>query len=63
MTLNTYSHLIPEDEDKAVDFLNNIKGKEENIKLQENIERTEEKNNKKPYKVRLYRLNGREDRI
>ena len=44
ITLNTYSHLIPEDENKAVDLLNNI----ERIYNQENFEIIIKIENKKP---------------
>lgn len=37
MTLNTYSHLIPEDEDKAINIINNLN----KIYSQENFKRTE----------------------
>ncbi len=37
MTLNTYSHLIPEDEDKAVNLLNNLI-EQENNKRTENLD-------------------------
>lgn len=33
MTLNVYSHLIPEDEDKSISLINRINGK--NIKIRE----------------------------
>ncbi len=33
MTLNVYSHLIPEDEDKSIILINRINGK--NIKIRE----------------------------
>ena len=47
MTLNTYSHLIPEDEDKAVNLINQLK----NNDLQENNKRTENLDIKKTAKI------------
>ncbi len=41
MTLNTYSHLIPEDEDKAINIINNLNKIYENNNSQENFKRTE----------------------
>lgn len=41
MTLNTYSHLIPEDEDKAINLINSLNKNNDNLIKQENIERIE----------------------
>jgi integrase len=47
MTLNTYSHLIPEDEDKAIDLINNLNKNYNNLTKQENFERIEKVGTKK----------------
>lgn len=39
MTLNTYSHMLPDDENKAVCLLNDIKKNDEENNIQENFKR------------------------
>ena len=63
MTLNTYSHLIPEDEDKAINIINNLNKTYENNNSQENFERTEKVDTKKSLQCKdlLSKWSGKQD--
>ncbi len=63
MTLNTYSHLIPEDEDKAINIINEINKIYGNNNSQENFKRIEKVDTKKPLLTKdlLTKWSGRQE--